>query len=148
MVCLVRHVLTDAPIGVHRTALDDEGRKTTIDGKSRAALGPVANGTIKLFPASRDLAVGEGLETALSIRALPRFADAPTWALISAGGLAKLPVLPGVERLIVAVDHDPAGAAAARETIRRWRAAGRAVVALCSSTPRADLNNEVRAHGA
>jgi putative DNA primase/helicase len=50
MVCLVRDVRSDEPIGVHRTALDALGRKREIDGKSRMALGKIAGGAIKLTP--------------------------------------------------------------------------------------------------
>jgi putative DNA primase/helicase len=64
MVALIRDIITDEPIGIHRTALTADGRK--LDRPK--LLGPTAGGAIKL---SGDYVVGEvtiaeGIETALS----------------------------------------------------------------------------------
>ena len=79
----------------------------------------------------------------------------PMWALGGTSGLSTFPVLPGVERLTIAVDHDPIdpktgrrpGAYAAAVCARRWFEAGRKVTRL---TPRelGDFNDLLRREGA
>jgi hypothetical protein len=130
MIALFRSISDgNKPAAIHRTALDNDGRK--ID---RMTLGPVAGAAIKLS-ADEDvtvgLTIGEGVETVLAAMALG-FRSA--WALGAAGGIAKFRVLSGVEALTILVDHDKpdargrqAGHAVARECGERWKAAGREV---------------------
>ena len=51
----------------------------------------------------------------------------PVWAACSAGGIARFPVLPGVEALTIFADNDDGGAGtrAAEACARRWAEAGR-----------------------
>ena len=151
MVALARHVVTDEPLAIHRTALTPDGRKAIHGGMSRRSLGPVAGAAVKLS-ANEDvetcLGVAEGIETALSIRALDRYASVPVWSLLSAGQLSALPVLSGIESLIVAVDNDQTGIEAGKTARLRWNAAGVEVQVLTTRTPGTDLNDLVRArHG-
>jgi hypothetical protein len=91
--------------------------------QSRRTLAPIRGGAIKLTPyehVTNCLGVGEGIETTLSMRLLPEFGASPVWSLLTAGNLASLPALPGIECLWVAVDHDPAGIEAAHETAARF----------------------------
>jgi hypothetical protein len=131
MVGLFRTIEGNRPVAIHRTALTPEGRK--ID---RMTLGPIGGAAIK-FTANADvtmgLHVGEGIETTLAGMMPPRNFR-PAWALGSAGGIAKFPVLAGIEALTVLVDHDKpdrngrqAGHAAAQECGERWKAAGQDV---------------------
>jgi putative DNA primase/helicase len=147
MVALVRDIRSNAPLGVHRTALDSLGHKREINGKDRMALGAIKGGVVKISPDEDvTLAVGiaEGIETTLSLRLLPDWGFSPIWACLSAGTLAAFPVLSGVESLIVGVDHDEAGRNAARQAITRWHEAGRETLALIPKRPGADLNDLVR----
>jgi hypothetical protein len=91
------------------------------------------------------LGVAEGIETALSMRLVPEFGTSPVWSLISAGGLAQFPVLPGIECLWVGVDHDAAGLKASRAAATRWRTSGAEAFLITPSEPRADLNDLFRA---
>lgn len=144
MVCLVRDIVTSEPKAIHRTALTHDGRKTKITGKDRLALGPIAGAAIKLTPdeaVTLCLGIGEGIESTLSMRNLPEFGHSPVWSLISAGGIATLPVLSGIESLWLAVDHDETGIRAARSTARRWQASGAEAFLITPSTPSADLND-------
>lgn len=144
MVCLVRDVVTNKPKAVHRTALDHDGQKREIRGHSRLSLGSVAGGAIKLTPdenVTTCLGVGEGVESALSLRNIPEYGPSPVWSLISAGGVKHMPVLDGIESLWIAVDHDPTGITAARSTAHRWQASGAEAFLITPSAPRADLNN-------
>ena len=57
--------------------------------------------------------------------------------------LERFPILPGVERLIILVDHDFVGKAAAACCAERWSRAGRAVVRLTPKRAGADFNDLV-----
>ena len=55
------------------------------------------------------IAIGEGIETALSIRELPDLGSMPVWSVLSAGGITAFPVLPGIESVWIAADNDAWG---------------------------------------
>ena len=59
--------------------------------------------------------------------------------------LGNLPVIPGVDRLIILVDHDlnGAGQTAAMRCTERWTRAERSVVRLKPTRPGADFNDLV-----
>jgi CHC2 zinc finger/Toprim domain len=142
LVALMRNVTTDAPTGIHRTALKPDGSK--ID---RRMLGRW--GVVKLWTAASQLIVGEGLETVLAAATRIPYRGAllqPAWATLAAGSLGKLSLVPDVERLIILVDHDinGAGQAAANKLAQHWRNAGRDVVKLKPSQPGADFNDIVK----
>jgi len=142
MVALVRDIITDEPTGIHRTALSADGSKI-----ARKALGLKGGGAIKLSPlmgAGSELLIGEGIETTLSASMLGF--GSPAWSVIDAGEMRRFPVLPGISRLTIAVDHDVKGAGqrAAAETRVRWEAAGLRVRTVMAPTPGHDLNDVLR----
>lgn len=143
MLALVRDVLTDEPRAIHRTALAPDGTKRDDLGTGgRKALGPIAGGAVKLTPdadVTTVLGIGEGIESVLSLRAVPEFGDGPVWSLLAANQVARLPVLAGVEALWIAVDHDPTGIEAAATVAARW--AEREVFRITPRRERADLND-------
>jgi DNA polymerase I-like protein with 3'-5' exonuclease and polymerase domains len=121
LIALMLHAFTSEPTGIHRIRLSPD---VFASGKAqRRILG--RRGVVKLWPAGTELYVAEGIETAL---AAASFGWRPVWSAVCAEGLAKLPVLPGVDRLVVLVDRDPPGEAAAAECMERWTRAGRLVV--------------------
>lgn len=69
----------------------------------------------------------------------------PAWSAIARGGLSRLPVLPGVKRLILLVDHDlnGAGQKAAEQCRQIWRASGHEVVPLMPKQAGFDFNDAV-----
>jgi DNA polymerase I-like protein with 3'-5' exonuclease and polymerase domains len=136
LITLMRDPLSDEVTGIHRIRLSPD---VFAGGKvQRRALG--RRGVVKLWPASAELFVGEGIETVL---AAASFGWRPAWSAICSEGLAKLPVLPGVNQLVVLVDHDPPGEAAAEECKERWTRAGRLVVRRRPKTPGEDFNDVV-----
>lgn len=147
MLALFRTIDGNKPVAIHRTALTPEGKK--ID---RMTLGPIGGAAIKLSDdadVTVGLTIGEGIETTLAGMTK---GFGPAWALGSAGGIAKFPVLSGVEALTILVDHDKpdkrghqAGHESARECTERWMAAGRevrSVVPRRQGTDMADLTTE------
>jgi Toprim domain-containing protein len=101
-------------------------------------------GVIKLWPAGPHLVVGEGLETTLAAATRIPYGGAPlrpAWAAVSAGGMSKLPLIAGVEHLIILVDHDVEGQAAAKRCMERWTCANRSVLRLTPKRAGIDFND-------
>jgi DNA polymerase len=140
MIALLRDSLTDEPTGIHRVALTPE---VFAGGKvERRLLGRQGRGVVKLWPAGAQLVVGEGIETVLA--AATRLSQRPAWSAISAPMLEKFPVLPGVEQLVILVDHDDAGKQAAGKCMNKWRCAGRHVRQLMPRAPGTDFNDLIK----
>lgn len=144
MVALVRNIVTNEPVAIHRTALSLDGHKIEVNGHDRLALGPISGGAVKLT-ADEDvttcLGIGEGIETTLSLRRSTEFGESPVWSLIAAGGISTMPVLPGIEVLWIATDHDPAGLKASHNCADRWQSAGAETYLITPDAPGADLND-------
>lgn len=139
MVALVRNIITNRPQALHRTVIDAQGRKV-----ERLSLGPIAGGAIKLTDdagVTTTIAVGEGIETTLSLCHLDGMASMPVWSLISKGGIATFPALPGIESVLICVDDDDAGRDAAAEAGVRLSAAGIEVLHVTPTIPGADIND-------
>lgn len=121
MVARITDAITGEPMGIHRTFLDRDGNRT-----EKKMLGPAGGGVVRLSDdadVTYGLAIAEGIETAL---AAP---FQPVWACLSAGNLARFPVLGGIEALTIFADNDRSGTGqkAANECARRWHEAGREV---------------------
>jgi putative DNA primase/helicase len=141
LLALVTDAVSRQARTLHRTWINADGTKANVD-PPRMLLGGhrKAGGVIRLWPdeaVTTGLAVAEGIETALSLAHSYR----PAWACIDAGNLAALPVLPGIECLVIGADHDEAGLRAAEACAERWEAAGVDVVAIAPQTARSDWND-------
>ena len=155
LVGLITDAVTGEAMSLHRTWICPDGTKAPIERPR--LLWPVlpSFGVCRLFDdaeVTTALCIGEGIETALA--AALAFGPA-TWATLSAGNMAKLPVLPGVECITVIADHDRpnrhgrrAGEAAAAEVGRRWRDAGREVRIWISAIEGADFADVAQAERA
>ena len=124
LVGLVTDAFTREPLTLHRTWITSDGRKAHVD-PPRLLLGKhrKIGGVIRLWPddtVSAGLAIAEGIESALATATVYR----PAWSAVDAGNLAALPVLPGIDELLVMADHDDAGICAAWKCARRWHRAG------------------------
>jgi len=144
LVALVTDVLTREPISLHRTWICADGTKAGVDSP-RLLLGEhrKQGGVIRLWPddaVTTGLLVGEGIETVLSAARHYR----PVWSTIDAGNLASLPVLSGIETLLIAADHDDAGLKAANQCAERWATAGVDVHCIAPAREHADWNDVER----
>src|SRR5574337_438834 len=144
LVALVTDAVTGEPLTLHRTWIRADGSKAPLE-PARMLLGNhrKAGGVIRLWPdeaVTLGLGVAEGIETALSLAHAYR----PVWSLIDAGNLGAFPVLSGIEALMIAADHDPAGNAAAERCAERWDAAGREAYIVRATEGVNDLNDLVR----
>lgn len=140
MVALMTDPLTGEPCGLHRTFLRGDGSDRLRDRKGKAMLGEA--GVVRLShddDVTFGLGIAEGIETSLSV--MQHFGWRPVWAATSAGAIARLPVLRGVETLTIFADADSAGIAAAQAAAARWREAGRSARIL--RPPTGDFNDLV-----
>lgn len=141
LVARVTHAETRTPLTLHRTWIRGDGRKAEVE-TPRMLLGghQKQHGVIRLWlddAVTTGLCITEGIETALSVAHDYR----PVWSCIDAGNLAALPVLAGIETLVIAADHDDAGIKAADACAARWSAAGVDVRVIAPDVARSDWND-------
>ena len=129
--------------GVHRTWLDPSGQTKAPVSTPRRSMGLINGQGVRIGAAHGIVAVGEGLETMLSLRvALP---DLPVIAAGSANHLDALLLSDGLRRLYVAEDDDPAGRRATASVMTRAEAAG--IEAIRLAPARGDFNDDLRQLG-
>lgn len=139
MIALMRHIITDEAIGIHRTALSlRSAEKANLLGGSKRMLGSSTHAAVKLLPHDGVLGIAEGIETAISASQL---FDKPVWALLSAGGIRRCPLIPGLRELIIFADHDEVGLRAAEECARRYSENGVRACIRHPTTPMTDFND-------
>jgi Toprim domain len=134
-------LMSDAPLGLHlgKAALSSP----------RRALGALLGGGVRFGPSSIGahlgvLLAGEGVETVLSVRrVLPGM---PMIAALSAAHLAAVLFSPGLKRLYIAQDNDPAGRAATAKLCAR--ACDARIEAIVLSPILDDFNTDLRRFGA
>ena len=142
---LIAAVTNDAGTitGAHRTWLDPSGRAKAPISTPRRAMGLLLGNGVRFGRACGVLAVGEGIETMLSLRCvLPAM---PLIAALSANHLAAVLLPNGLRRLYIAQDNDPAGWQAAETLAKRARNAG--IEALPLSPALGDFNDDLRQLG-
>ena len=148
MICLVRHIVTNEPQGIHRTALASDGTAIERKGKTyRKSFGTLTDGAIKLDPdedVTQGLCIGEGVETCLAER---QRGFRPVWAAISTHGIANFPILPGIEGLTIFGETDDANARDVEACASRWRGLGCEVI-ITDPLLGSDLNDVMRGRAA
>lgn len=129
--------------GAHRTWLAPDGSGKAAVRTPRRAMGDLLGHGVRFGTVDDVLAVGEGIETMLSLRlALP---DMPMAAALSAHHLAALELPPALRRLYVARDADEAGDRAFAVLTERAAASGIEALALLPGL--GDFNDDLRAFG-
>ena len=143
MLALMTAPETGAAVGVHCTYIAPGGAGKALGGRPRMMFGRA--GVIRLAPIEgATLGIAEGIETALAVA--QRAGWVPIWGATSAGGIARFPVIAGVESLTVFADADPPGMTAARQAAQRWGEAGR--MARICAPPAGDWDDALRGCGA
>ena len=135
--------LSGAITGAHRTWLAPDGfGKAPVD-TPRRAMGGLLGHAVRFGAAADVLAVGEGIETMLSLRcALPTM---PMAAALSANHLAALLLPRTLRRLYIARDADAAGEMAFAALTERAETAG--IEALALSPRMGDFNEDLHVFG-
>ena len=122
-------------IALHRIYLEEhpDGRVTKAPvpaPKKVMPWGDLEGAAIRLFKASgRSLAVGEGVETMLSVHAMTGL---PVWSCVTAWGLETLQIPDNIDTLLIAQDYDVSGKgqSSALKLADRARALGKTVIIL------------------
>jgi putative DNA primase/helicase len=131
---------------IHRTYLLADGSGKAPVVPDRKTLGAVAGAAIRLAPAAPSMAIGEGLETCLSVMDATGL---PTWAGMFAGNIAALalPELPLAADLVIAADNDESGTGQreAEAAAERWTRQGRRVRIAMPPRVGTDFNDLARA---
>ena len=125
-------------VALHRTYLTRDGRKADVPTvkKLTGAAGPLAGACIPLHkPARGCIGIAEGVETAVAAWCA---SSVPTVAAYCAGNLAAWRWPPGLQRLAIFADADPAGREAADTLRARALGAGLRAEVLTPSAEGAD----------
>jgi phage/plasmid primase-like uncharacterized protein len=102
--------------GVQVTLLTAHGTAKAAVPTPRRVIGRLIGGVVRLHEAHDELAIGEGVETMLSAS---HMLGLPSWAALTADNLSRFAIPASVQRLIIAVDNDAAGVAAANALLQR-----------------------------
>tara|TARA_R110001599_G_scaffold350254_1_gene580016 strand:+ start:3048 stop:4070 length:1023 start_codon:yes stop_codon:yes gene_type:complete len=110
MIGLIRNLAGDV-VSLHRTYLNPQGHKANVPSTKKLmspALSGAASGcTIQLFKPTSQLAIAEGIETALAVHLSTNL---PVWAAISATMLEKVQIPASVQEVFIMADKDVSGA--------------------------------------
>jgi hypothetical protein len=144
VVALLRDIRSDKPKAIQRIFLKADGSDRLRDTMGKATLGPAAGCVCKLSR-NEDVCLGlgltEGVEKGLAIL---NAGWAPIWVSCGTSGMAKFPVLAGIECLTVFADHDAGGQRAATECAQRWADAGKHVRIVTPKIAGFDWNDALR----
>ena len=109
---------------IHRTYLQLDGSAKTQVSPSKAMLGKVSGGAVRLTSRGNSLVVTEGIETALSLSSGLLDFPATIWAALSTSGLQGLKLPETASKLIIASDGDAEGRKAAYKLALRAEMSG------------------------
>jgi putative DNA primase/helicase len=108
-------------VAIHRTFLAKDGLSKAPVSPAKMMLGPTRGGAVRLGAASTTLAIGEGIETTLSVM---QSTGMPGWAALSTSGMKSLVLPASIREVVVLADADQPGEIAAQEAALRWSREG------------------------
>lgn len=138
MVAAVRRGPANEVVAVHRTFLKQDGSGKIDHPQARMMLGDATGGAVQLAQAGEQLALAEGIETALSVL---QATGMPTWACLSTAGLQRVMVPDTVWEVLICADHDPPGLKAAHAAADRLYRLGKQVRLAAPPQAGADFND-------
>ena len=109
-------------VAIHRTYLRYDGTGKAGVRQPKMSLGPVAEGAVRLGLAGRELAVCEGIESALSFQ---QATGITTWAALSVPGVRSLVLPKEISAVVLGPDGDDPGDGAAVDAAKRFVREGR-----------------------
>jgi hypothetical protein len=109
MLSIIQETNSNKVIGIHRTYLTKEGKKANIVN-NKMIFGKSNGGCVVLNESSykpKALVVGEGIETALSLKMF--YPDEMVVSCLSSSGMKNLNLPHKPSKLIIGIDNDEAG---------------------------------------
>jgi len=131
-------------LAVQRNFLDEQGRRARDLEHPRWMLGRPKAGAVRLAPATDELGLAEGVETAISATIL---LGVPVWAALGNERFPHVAIPASVKRLILLPDNDAAGHLAVRLSQRALAADGRRIENLWPWHDLNDWNDVLRLEG-
>jgi len=133
-------------VGLHRTYVAKDGSgKAPVDPPRKLCPAARPNGykgaAVRLYSAGEQLAVAEGIETALAVR---QVTGRPAWAALSAHAVASVELPPQAHDVLIAADHDQAGLDAADRLADRLTREGRTARVAVPDEPGTDWLDELK----
>jgi hypothetical protein len=107
----------------------------------KKTLGAFKGGAVRLSPYDGDLALCEGVETALTV--LEALGDRAVWATCGTTGYAEV-LLPQGGRKFLYIDNDMPGIRAAHALVRRISGPGEQIFGACTGIDDADFNDVLK----
>jgi len=138
MVAAVRRWPANEVVAIHRTFLRWDGSGKIDHPQARMMLGDATGGAVQLAQASEQLALAEGIETALSVL---QVSGIPTWACLSTAGLQRVMVPDTVREVLICADNDAPGLKAAHAAADRLYRLGKQVRLATPQQTGADFND-------
>jgi len=111
-------------VGIHRTFLSLDGTAKAGVREPKMSFGPIGGGAVRLALAGRELAICEGIESALSFQ---QATGITTWAALSVSGIRSLVLPEEISAVVLGPDGDDPGDGAAVDAARRFIKEGREV---------------------
>ena len=108
-------------MGIHRTFLRLDGKGKVPFTSPKMMLGRCAQGAVRFAKAGPRLAIGEGIESSLSVL---QETDIPVWAALSTSGMKAIILPSSVREVILCPDADEPGERAAKEAAQRFISEG------------------------
>lgn len=131
-------------LAVQRTFLDKDARRARDLDNPRLMLGRPKTGAVRLAPATEELGLAEGVETAISAMIL---LGIPVWAALGNERFPHVTIPKSVNRLILLPDNDHAGHLAVPLTQQALAAEGRQIRPLWPWHGLNDWNDVLREGG-
>jgi len=138
MVAAVRRWPANEVVAIHRTFLMRDGSGKIDHLQARMMLGSATGCAVQLAQAGEQLALAEGIETALSVL---QATGIPTWVCLSTAGLQRVMVPDTVREVLICADHDPPGLKAAHAAADRLYRLGKQVRLAAPPQAGADFND-------
>ena len=133
--------LDEGPIAIHRTFLSETTLEKAEFGNPKRALGELGAGAVRLFPpVGGKLGLAEGIESALSARALTSI---PVWATLGNKRFGIVAIPDSVTELHLFVDADKGGKIAAERAFDAYGRDSQTIKVRIPSVPGTDWNDEL-----
>ncbi len=130
-------------VAIHRTFLEVDQPSLAAFANPKRALGRLESGAVRLSdPLEGKLGLAEGIESALSAKALTRI---PCWATLGNERFGQVSIPESVRELHLFIDHDAGGKLAEERALDAYTQPGRKIITRRPLRPGFDWNDELKA---